>query len=75
MLNVLPPALALAMLRPFSAALALGQVIEGESEIVNIRDADGRLGPLILTLVGLGGLTIVGTVLFWWLTRPQQLGE
>ena len=53
----------------------LGQVIEGETEVVNIRDADGRLGPLIFALVALGILTIIATVMFWRLTRPHQLTE
>ena len=50
-----------------------GQVIEGESEVVNIRDADSRLGPLIFTLIGLGVLTLIATVVFWRLTRPQPV--
>ena len=50
----------------------LAQVIEGESEIVNIRETDDRLGSLILLLVLLGAAAILGTVVFWWLTRPNQ---
>ncbi len=50
---------------------AMAQVIEGESEIVNIRETDGRLGPLVFALVALGIVTIIGTVVFWWLTRPN----
>ena len=53
----------------------LAQVIEGESEVVNIREADGRLLPLVFSLVALGVLAIIGTVVFWWLTRPGQLEE
>lgn len=53
----------------------LAQVIEGESEVVNIREADGRLLPLVFALVVLGVLAIIGTVGFWWLTRPAQLKE
>lgn len=55
--------------------LSLAQVIEGETEIVNVRETDGRLGPLIFTLVGLGVVTLAGTLGFWWLTRPKRLEE
>lgn len=56
-------------------AVSLMQVIEGETEVVNIRETDGRLGPLIFTLVGLGIVTLIGTLGFWWLTRPKRLEE
>ncbi len=59
----------------WTAALPIAQVIEGESEVVNIREADSRLGPLIFMLVALGAVTIFATVIFWWLTRPGSFEE
>ncbi len=53
----------------------LGQVVEAEGEVVNIRETDGRLGPLIFTLLALGIAALLGTVAFWWLTRPNRLKE
>ena len=58
--------------RPLVLVPLLAQVIEGDSEVVNVRDTDGRLGFLILVLIALGIVAIVGTVVFWWLTRPSQ---
>lgn len=63
------------MFGALSVTSSLMQVIEGETEIVNIRETDGRLGPLIFTLVGLGIVTLIGTLSFWWLTRPKALEE
>lgn len=58
-----------------SALGALGsfvaQIEEGESQVVNIRETDDRLGPLVFGLVGLGAATLVATIIFWWLTRPR----
>jgi len=51
------------------------QVDEGETEIVNIRETDGRLGPLIATLVALGVVTLLATIFYWWLTRPARTIE
>lgn len=53
----------------------LGQVTEGDSEVVNIRETNDRLGPLVFTLVALGIASILGTVAFWWVTRPNRLKE
>ncbi len=50
-----------------------GQVDEGGTQVVNIRETDSRLGPLVFTLIGLGVAALVATVVFWWLTRPQRL--
>ncbi len=63
------------IVRVLSLALSRTQVIEGETEIVNIRETDGRLGPLIFTLIALGVVTLLGTLSFWWLTRPKRLEE
>ncbi|MGI9606687.1 MAG: hypothetical protein ACR2P0_11170 [Acidimicrobiales bacterium] len=46
------------------------QVTEGDVEIVNVRETDDRLGPLVFTLVGLGIVALVATALFFWFTRP-----
>lgn len=54
-------------------ALAAAQVDEGDTEIVNIRETDERLGPLVFTLVGLGCVALVATCTFWWLTRPKRM--
>lgn len=50
----------------------LSQVDEGDQEIINIRETSS-LGPLLYGLIGLGILTLVATVLFWWFTRPPKL--
>ena len=50
----------------------LAQVDQGDVEIVNIRESDGRLGPLVFTLVAMGVITLFATVLFWWSTRPNR---
>lgn len=52
--------------------IAASQVDEGDIEVVNIRETDSRLGPLVFSLVGLGIATLVITVAFWWLTRPKS---
>lgn len=49
------------------------QVDEGETQIINIRETDGRLGPLVFTLVALGCLSLAATAIFWWLTRPRRM--
>ncbi len=60
----------------FDALVLLGaQVDEGETQIINVRETDGRLGPLVFTLVALGCLTLVMTALFWWLTRPRRVAS
>ncbi len=48
------------------------QVDEGETQIINIRETDGRLGPLVYTLIGLGCVSLLATIGFWWLTRPRR---
>lgn len=56
-----------------NAVLALqGQVDEGGTQVVNIRETDTRLGPLVYTLVGLGVAALVATIVFWWVTRPNR---
>lgn len=49
------------------------QVDEGETQIINIRETDGRLGPLVFVLVALGCASLLSTAIFWWLTRPRRL--
>ena len=49
------------------------QVDQGEVEIVNIRETDGRLGPLVFALVAMGVLTLLATLMFWWATRPGHI--
>ena len=51
---------------------AAQDVIEGETTVVNVRETDGRLGPLVTTLVTLGAGTLLATILFWWMTRPKR---
>lgn len=51
------------------------QVDEGDVDVVNIRETDGRLGPLILLLVILGAVTLLATVGYWWATRPSRRTE
>lgn len=53
--------------------LVSAQVDEGETQIINIRETDGRLGPLVFTLVALGCVSLVATAIFWWLTRPRRM--
>ncbi len=53
-------------------ATAASQVDAGDVEVVNVREADGRLGPLIIILVALGILTLVATAMYWWTTRPSR---
>ena len=48
------------------------QVDEGDVEVVNIRETDSRLGPLIVVLVVLGILTLIATGMYWWATRPSR---
>lgn len=48
------------------------QVNEGETQIINIRETDSRLGPLVFVLLALGAATLVATVVFWWLTSPRR---
>lgn len=55
--------------------LAAQDVIEGETTVVNIRETDGRLGPLVTSLVGLGAAALFATVVFWWMTRPRRTPE
>ena len=55
------------------AVLLNSQIDEGETQIVNVRETDGRLGPLVYTLVALGCITLVSTAVFWWLTRPSRV--
>jgi len=53
----------------------LAQVSEGDVEVLNVREVDERLGPLVLGLVGLGIASLVLTVAYWWFTRPRSGGE
>lgn len=56
----------------FDAPVGAQDVIEGETTIVNLRETDGRLGPLVMTLVAMGAGTLFATMLFWWMTRPKR---
>lgn len=58
-----------------SLGLFVAQIEEGETEVVNIRDTDSRLEPIVFGLVGLGIVTLIATIGFWWLTRPRRLEE
>ncbi len=58
-----------------SMLIAAAQVDEGDIEVVNIRETDSRLGPLVFSLVGLGIGTLVVTAIFWWLTRPRPADQ
>ena len=51
------------------------QVTEGDVEVLNVREVDERLGPLVSGLVGLGIASFVLTALYWWFTRPRRLIE
>lgn len=53
------------------AAQVEGDVSGGTTEVVSIRDTDGRLGPLVSTLFILGVVSLVCTVVYWFLTRPK----
>ena len=66
--------LAIAVQRVLASPLtsALLQVDEGDVEVVNIRETDGRLGPLIAVLVALGAVTLFATMAYWWATRPAR---
>lgn len=55
-----------------TAASAAAQVIEGDTEVINVRETDPTLGPLVFTLVGLGMVALVATGVFWWSTRPPK---
>ncbi len=49
----------------------LAQVTEGDVEVLNVREVDERLGPLINGLFALAAVSFVLTVLYWWFTRPR----
>lgn len=51
--------------------LAGAQISEGEVEVVNVRETDPTLGPLVATLIGLGSAALVATLGFWYFTRPS----
>ncbi len=53
----------------------LAQVTEGDTEVLNVREVDERLGPLVWWLVALGVATLVLTAIYWWFTRPQVQPE
>ncbi len=55
--------------------LVFAQVIEGETEIVNIRETNSSLSALIFALILLGVLSILGTVVFGWFTRPKGIEQ
>lgn len=57
------------------ATLVAQQVDEGDTEVLNLRETDPALGSLITLLILLGVLTLVATVIFWWLTRPSRSGN
>ncbi len=57
---------------PLALLAAMTQVDEGETQIINIRETDGRLGPLVFILVALGCISLASTAIFWWLTRPRR---
>lgn len=52
-----------------------GQVTEGDVEVLNVREVDERLGPLVFGLVGLGVASLLLTIVYWWFTRPGRGGE
>ncbi len=58
---------------PLVLLAAIAQVDEGETQIINIRETDGRLGPLVFVLVALGCISLASTAIFWWLTRPRRM--
>ncbi len=60
----------LAML--WASPVSAQDVIEGETTVVNLRETDGRLGPLVTTLVVMGACTLLATIVFWWMTRPKR---
>ena len=62
-----------AVLNPITvlAAQVEGDVSGGSNEVVAIRDTDGRLGPLVTTLLFLGAIALVMTILYWIATRPK----
>lgn len=51
---------------------AFQDVSEGSSETVPLRETDGRLEPLIATLIALGTVALVLTAVYWFATRPRQ---
>ena len=51
--------------------LLVAQVTEGDVEVLNVREVDERLGPLVLSLVGLGIAALILTTIYWWFTRPR----
>lgn len=55
--------------------VAAQDVIEGETTVVNLRETDGRLGPLVTTLIALGVGTLLATIVFWFMTRPGRHAE
>lgn len=55
--------------------MLLAQVDEGDSEIITLRDTNSELGTLVTALIVLGIITLVATVVFWWLTRPKNFGD
>lgn len=52
--------------------LPLAQVTEGDVQVLNVREVDGRLGPLVMWLVVLGIASLIATMLYWWFTRPRR---
>lgn len=56
----------------FAITMLLAQVTEGQVEVVNVRETDGRLGPLVVTLTTLGVIALAATAAFWWATRPRH---
>lgn len=68
----LPLATGLVVAMPLVAVAELGaQVSGGEVEIVNVRETDPTLGPLVAALIGLGAFALLATMAFWWFTRPS----
>lgn len=61
------------LLRGGASLMVRAQVDQGETQIINVRETDARLGPLVFTLIALGCACLVATAVFWWLTRPRRL--
>ncbi len=74
-LSVASPVALFVAPRVLRVVFVLAQVIEGEREVVNIRDTNDRLGPLIFGLIVLGVVTLIGTLIFWFLTRPRKADQ